>query len=366
VTNAVTPVRQPPSLARALLFLAATIVVVAGMRLGAPILTPVLFALVLSLIFSPIYSWLKRRGLPAPLALLIMLVGLSILFVALFAFLSVSIGKFTGRLAFYTTQLDIRTEELQSLLESLGVPSIDLRDVVEPGAIVGALGRVLSSLGAFLSDLFLILMITLFLLGEGPAMLARLRASVAPDNAQLARLTVVGRGVIRQLGLRAITNFVIGTGISVLFWLLGVDFALLWGVLAFFLSFVPYIGLPIAAAPGVLLALAEFGVGRAVVVILGVIVINQLAEYGLDPFLLSRGLQLSPSVVFLSFALWVWLLGAAGAFLAMPITLLLAAMFDTFPETRWLASLMTTRPVADAPTPAWRSSAQDEHQSKGS
>lgn len=351
MTNAVTPARQPPSFLRVLLFLAATIVVLAGMRLGAPVVTPTLFALVLSLIFSPLYSWLKRRGIPAPLALLIMLVGLGMLFMALFGFLSVSIGKFTGRLAYYTTQLDIRTDELQSLLESLGVPSPDLREVVEPGAIVGALGSVLSGLGTFLSNLFLILMITLFLLGEGPAMVARLRASAAPDNPQLARLYIVGRGVIRQLGLRAITNSVIGTGITVLFWVLGVDFPLLWGVLAFFLSFVPYIGLPIAAAPGVLLALVEFGVGRAVLVILGVVVINQLAEYGLDPFLLSRGLQLSPAVVFLSFTLWAWLLGAPGAFLAMPITLLLVAMFDTFPETRWLAGLMATRPATAAPVP---------------
>src|SRR5215203_3749598 len=314
MTNAVIPVRQPPSFLRVMLVFAATIVVLAGMRLGAPVVTPTLFALVLSLIFSPIYSWLKQRGLPAPLALLIMVVALSILFVALFGFLSVSIGKFTGRLAYYTTQLDIRTDELQSLLESLGISNLDLREVVKPGAIVGALGNVLSGLGSFLSNLFLILMITLFLLGEGPALVARLRASVAPDNPQFARLTVVGRGVIRQLGLRAITNFVIGTGITVLFWVLGVDFPLLWGVLAFFLSFVPYIGLPIAAAPGVFLALAEFGVGRAVLVILGVVVINQMAAYGLDPLLLSKGLQPSPAVILLSFTLWAWLLGVPGAF----------------------------------------------------
>src|SRR5215212_8502198 len=355
--NAVTSARQPPSFGEVLLALAATIIVVAGMRLGAPVLTPTLFAVVLSLLFSPIYAWLKQHGLPAPLALLVMLVGLSVLFVALFGFLSVSIGRFTGRLAFYTTQLDIRTDEIQRLLEGLGISNLDLRDVVNADAIVGALGSVLSGLGGFLSDLFLILMITLFLLGEGPVMMERLRASVAPDNPQFARLTVVVRGVIRQLGLRAITNFVIGTGITVLFWVLGVDFPLLWGVLAFFLSFVPYIGLPIAAAPGVLLASAEFGLGRAVLAILGVVVINQLAEYGLDPFLLSRGLQLSPAVVFLSFTLWAWLLGAPGAFLAMPITLLLAAMFDTFPETRWLASLMATRPATDDPP----SSVEIEH-----
>jgi predicted PurR-regulated permease PerM len=356
MTGAITPARQP-SFLRVMLFLAATVVVLAGMRLGAPIVTPILFAFVLSLVFSPVYAWLKERGLPPPLALLVMLVGLGILFVALFVFLSVSIGKFTGRLAFYTAQLDIRTDELQSLIEGLGISNLDLREVVNPGAIVGALGSVLSSLGGFLSNLFLILMIILFLLGEGPAIAARLRASVAPDNPQLARLTVVSRGVIRQLGLRAITNFVIGTGITVLFLALGIDFPLLWGVLAFFLSFVPYIGLPIAAAPGVLLALAEFGLSQAVLAVLGVVVINQLAEYGLDPFLLSRGLQLSPAVVFLSFTLWAWLLGAPGAFLAMPITLLLAAMFDTFPETRWLAGLMMIRPATEVPAP----SAKVEH-----
>src|ERR671910_2644494 len=133
--NTSTPARQTPSYLWVMLFLAATIVVLAGMRLGAPVVTPIRFSLVLSLIFSPIYSWLKRRGLPAPLALLIMLVALSILFVALFGFLSVLIGKFTGRLAYYTTQLDIRTDELQSLLESLGISNIDLREVVKPGAI---------------------------------------------------------------------------------------------------------------------------------------------------------------------------------------------------------------------------------------
>ena len=113
----------------------------------------------------------------------------------------------------------------------------------------------------------------------------------------------------------------------------------------------PYIDLVLAVAPAVVLALTEFGVTRAVLAVLGVVVINQLAEYGLDPFLLSRGLQLSPAIVFLSFTLLAWLLGAPGAFLAMPITLLLVAMSDTFPETRWLAGLMATRPATAAPVP---------------
>jgi AI-2 transport protein TqsA len=103
---------------------------------------------------------------------------------------------------------------------------------------------------------------------------------------------------------------------------------------------VPYIGLVLAVTPGVVLALAEFGVTRAVLAIVGVIVINILAENVLSPMMMGRGLNISPTVVFLSFIFWTWLLGGSGALLALPLTLFVAVIFDTFPETRWLASVM--------------------------
>src|SRR5215203_577062 len=230
------------------LILAATVVVVTGIRLGAPILNPILFTVVLTLLFSPVYSWLMRRGLPAPVALLAIL---TILFEALCFILGVSISSFGERVGFYTTELNGQLDSLDTLLERSGLSNIDVRDAVNPGALAGALGTVLSGIAGFLSDLFLILMIMLFLLGEGPSMMNRLRASVAEDNQQVARLTAVGENVVRQFGLRAIVNLVTGAGVSVMLFVLGVDFPLLWGILTFFLSFVPYIGLVLAVAPAV-------------------------------------------------------------------------------------------------------------------
>jgi AI-2 transport protein TqsA len=340
IGEAVTTALREPSFLRVMLFLAATVVVLVGIRLGAPILNPILFAVVLSLLFNPVYSWLRRRGIPTPLALLIMLVGLTILFLALFFILSVSITRFSERVGFYVAQLDVELDNLDALLERLGLSNVDLQEVVKPSALADALGVVLSGIAGFLSDLFLILMITLFLLGEGSAMMNRLRASVHEDNAQVSRLATVGQSVVRQFGLRAIVNLVTGAGVTILLLVLGVDFPLLWGILTFFLSFVPYIGLVLAVAPAVVLALAEFGVDRALLVAAGVTVINVLAENLLSPMMMGRGLNLSPTVVFLSFILWAWLLGGPGAFLAVPITLFVAVMFDTFPETRWLASII--------------------------
>jgi AI-2 transport protein TqsA len=279
-----------------------------------------------------------------------MLVVLIILFVALFFILGASISRFSERVGFYTTRsLNGQLDSLAALLEGWGLSNVDLQDVVKPSALAGALGTVLSGIAGFLSDLFLILIIMLFLLGEGPSMMNRLRASVAEDNQQVARLTTVGQDVVRQFGLRAIVNLVTGAGVSVMLFVLGMDFPLLWGILTFFLSFIPYVGLVLAVAPAVVLALAEHGLDRALVVIAGVVVINILAENVLSPMMMGRGLNLSPTVVFLSFIFWAWLLGGPGAFLAVPITLFVAVMFDTFPETRWLASLMGVgAPVRDA------------------
>jgi AI-2 transport protein TqsA len=314
------------SFLRVMVVLAATGVVLVIIRLGAPILNPIFFALVLSLLFSPIYSWLGRRGLPSPVALVIMLIVIGALFMGLFFILGASISRFSERIGYYTSQLNSQVVSLNALLERLGLSNLDVRDVVKPNALADALGTVLSGVAGFLSDLFLILMIMLFLLGR--------------DNPQVERLTAVGRSVVRQFGLRAIVNLVTGAGVTVLLFLLGVDFPLLWGILTFFLSFVPYIGLVLAVTPAVVLALAEFGVSRAVLVIAGVVVINVLAENVLSPVLMGRGLNISPTIVFLSFIFWAWLLGGPGAFLALPITLFVAVMLDTFPETRWLAGLM--------------------------
>ena len=349
VGEAVTNALRQPSFLRVMLVLAATVVVMIGMRLGSPILSPILFAVVLSLLFSPVYSWLRRHSIPTPLALVLMLVGLTILFGGIFLLLGVSIARFSGDIGSYTGQLNGQVDNLQDLAKSLGISNVDIRDAVKPSALTGAIGAVLGGLADFLSDLFLILLITLFLLAEGPAMMGRLRASAGSDHPQLKSMMTFGHSVVRQLGLRALVNLFTGAGVVVLLWVLGVDFPLMWGILTFFLSFIPWIGLPIAVAPAVVLALAEHGLDRALLVILGVVVINILAENLLSPMLMGRGLSLSPTVLFVGFIFWAWLLGGPGAFLAAPLTIFLALIFQTFPETRWIASLMVVgAPGADA------------------
>ena len=127
--------RQIPFL-RVMLMLAATVVVLVGIRLAAPILNPILFAVVLTLLFNPIYSWLKRRGLPAA-------AGLAdharrdngSRASGLVSILGVSITRFSERLGFYTAQLNGELVNLDAMLERLGLSNVDVRDVVKPSAL---------------------------------------------------------------------------------------------------------------------------------------------------------------------------------------------------------------------------------------
>src|SRR5687767_10988380 len=352
IGETITTALRQPSFLRVMLGLAALVVVFVGMRLAAPILNPILFSVVLALLFSPIYAWLRRRRVPTPLALVIMLVGLSVLFMGIFLIMGISIARFSGDIATYTGKLNVQVGNVQDLAKSLGLSDVNIRAAVKPSALAGAIGSVLAGVADFLSNLFLILVIVLFLLAEGPTMMERLRSSAGRDHPQVERLTVFGRNVVRQLGLRAIVNLVTGAGVTILMFVLGVDFPLMWGILTFFLSFIPWIGLPLAVAPAVVLALAEHGIERALLVIAGVIVINVLAENALSPMLMGRGLSLSPTILFLGFIFWAWLLGGPGAFLAAPLTIFLVLMLETFPETRWLAAVMgMSPPDSDSPAP---------------
>ena len=348
--------RQPASLGRVLVVFAAVVVVFAGMSVAAgPILNPILFALVLALILSPVYGWLRRR-LPTLLALLIMVIGLVALTFGLVVLFSTSISRFTADLSFYAAQWDDQLAQLQARLDGLGLSTVDLSSVFDPSSIATVLGTIAAAILSFLSNLFLILVLVLFFLAEGPAMMRRLQASVDEEHPRIERLFAVGKGVSRQFGLRAIVNLATATGVTLLLLVVGVDFPLTWGVLTFFLSYVPYLGLWVAMIPPTLLALAESGLGWAIVVIVGVLVINVLAENALSPMLMGRGLNLSPTVVFFSFIFWIFVLGTPGAFLAMPLTLFLVVMLSTYPEANWLVSLMVAQ---EPPTATEEVSAAD-------
>jgi predicted PurR-regulated permease PerM len=119
-----------------------------------------------------------------------------------------------------------------------------------------------------------------------------------------------------------------------------VEYALLWGLLAWFMGYIPSIGFMIALIPPVLMAYAQFGINTALVVLVGYIVINGGVQNFIQPKIMGQGLKISPVVVFIGLFVWGFLLGGIGAILAVPLTMLVLIMMENFPGTRNLAILM--------------------------
>jgi predicted PurR-regulated permease PerM len=132
------------------------------------------------------------------------------------------------------------------------------------------------------------------------------------------------------------------TGLLVWLWLsfIGVDFAAMWATLAFLLNFVPTIGSIIAAVPAVLLALVQLGLKEALLAMLGYMAINILIGNAVEPRVMGRGLGLSTLVVFLSLVFWGYILGSAGMFLSVPLTMALKIALGANPQTRPVAIML--------------------------
>jgi predicted PurR-regulated permease PerM len=179
---------------------------------------------------------------------------------------------------------------------------------------------------------------------DGPR-LARLETGgVGGDNPVFRQAPQLAQTAITYFRVRIRINAVTALGLLAVMLLVGVDDPLLWAVGAFFLSFVPYLGLVLALIPPTLLAYAESGLPAALVIVIGGILLNVLAENVLEPTLTGRALSLTTWLVFVMFFFWVWLIGPVGALLSMPITVLVLLVLQSSERTRWLAAYLTRTP----------------------
>jgi predicted PurR-regulated permease PerM len=323
------------SLTSLVVLLAGIAIVLGAMHVGASFATPLLLAIVLALIFWPLYAWLRSRGLGTLPALMLLLAGLVVGAAVLALVVGSSISGLANRLAMYTDRLSAELQSLDDWFAIHGMSDVHLADVLSPATIEAAFTTLVGALiGAVYQGLLMLLLLVFFLF-EGPVIVDRLRRSLDAGDPNPARLAAFGHDVSQYFVLRAAVNAVTGAGVTLVLWLLGVDFPLLWGVLTFFLSFIPYVGMFVASVPSVLLAWAEYDLTHAVVVALALTVVNATAENVVQPALMHKGLHLSPTFVLVSVFFWSWLLGAGGSFLAVPLSLGLLAVLANFPAARW-------------------------------
>jgi len=327
---------------RFLLTAAAFVIVVAGMREAEPILVPLVIAGFLAIISTSPVFWLRGKGIPAPAALFLVILGVLSLGFGFILVIGTSLEDFSIAIPRYQTRFTQAMSPLLEWIQGMGVQLNEelLLKSIDPGASMRLVGRMLSGLGGILTNSFLIMLTVIFILLEASSFQQKVRAAFGDPKGTLAQFSKITDAVNNYLAIKTLVS--LGTGIIVATWvaILGIDFPVIWGLLAFLLNFIPNLGSIIAAVPPVLLGFIQFGIGRALLVALGYGVVNVLFANVVEPKLMGRKLGLSTLVVFLSLVFWGWVWGPVGMLLSVPMTMVVKIALESSPSTNWLSILL--------------------------
>ncbi|HAC33249.1 MAG TPA: hypothetical protein DCF45_01895 [Gammaproteobacteria bacterium] len=337
-----TQFESPSPAGNVLLVIASLVITVAGMKASAELLVPFLLATFIAIICSPPLFWLTRHKVPTGLAVAIIIGVLLLAGYLLGNFVGRSVTDFTRSLPEYQQRLSGEIAALERLAERFGVDisAAGLRERFDPSAAMGMVSNTLSSLGGALTNTFLILMTVIFMLFEVSGLPHKIKISLSQDSGVLNKLEGFTESVNQYLAIKTWVS--LGTGLLVASWLalLGVDYPLLWGLLALLFNFVPNIGSIIAAVPAVMLAFIQLGGGTAVATAAGYVVVNVVMGNVIEPRFMGRGLGLSTLVVFISLVFWGWLLGPVGMLLSVPLTMIVKIALESSDQSRWIAVLL--------------------------
>lgn len=342
---------------RILLGTAALVVIIAGLRAAAALVVPFLMAVFVAILSALPLAWLRQRGVPRWLTLPLALTALVVVTVVLSGLIAGAVNRFVRewpttyepRAQHLAEQWNARLEaqvDKHTWLAEMRVD--DLRslwsDWANPDALMQHFIGALRTTGGMLSQALMILITAILLLAEGAALPQKLQM-ISPGAAH--RTQDLGRIVTeihRYLAIKTWTSLMTGVPIAVGLWLLGIDFPLLWGLLAFLLNFVPNIGSVLAAIPALVLAIlqteGDFKLPVAAAVLY--MVVNAVMGYLVEPRWMGRGLGLSTLVVFVSLVFWGWVLGPIGMLISVPLTMAVKIMLESNADTRWIAILMGT------------------------
>ena len=330
---------------------ACLVIVIAGLRAAAEVVLPFLVAVFLAIISVPLIGWLQRFKVPRAIAVFctVLLAGGIIGVFGLVV--SQSVNGFSVAVPHYQDRFQVLLNSVLNLASDLGLPIEEWRslELLPIGGVFDVLGGALGAVASFASNTFLVLLTVIFVLMEAVGFSAKLRAAFGND-ANFRQLGEMTRQVQHYLVIKSAISGL--TGVIIGFWatLFGLDFALLWGLIAFILNFIPTLGSIIAAIPAVLLATIQFGFAEAGLIAVGYLAVNLILGNFLEPTLLGRRLGLSTLVVFVSLVFWGWVWGPIGMLFSVPLTMAIKIALENTRDLRWVAVMLDANPSSLPPT----------------
>jgi len=362
--------RQMGNGVRMLLTMACIVVVVTGLKSASELFIPIFLGLFLAILSMPVLNWLTARGFPRPIAILLT-IGVDFLVIGGLVFVaSGAIPEFQDKRVVYAENmrklfLDFSENADQQIERFSGfwthseegeeiLPPEDLEDQQIPTfrelfnrywdstRIVDALGSfdIVSRFTSIASKSFFAFVIMVFLLAESGRYLDKVQGVLRIGGPDLRRFQNSSQDFQRYLGIKTIASAATGVLAGAACSILGVDFAILWGLVAFLFNYVPVIGSIVAGFPPALLMLMERGFWPAMIVVACYFAINIAIGNFIEPMMMGRRFGISTLVVILSVMVWGFIWGPVGMFLAVPLTMMIKVMLENSPDLRWIAVMM--------------------------
>lgn len=316
---------------------------------------PIASAILVALVLSPIRRGLNVLGLPSPFAAGIILVTLSVILGLLAFVVSDALGRSITDLDQFLPDAIRKLEELTGLVqpvvqasEQIEAMTTDTGDVEE---VVVRRDSILSLVAQGTPQFFGMLMLSatlaFFLLASGDMFYEKL-VQVMPTLRDKAKAVAIARSIERHLSCYLLTitliNAGLGVAVGLAMWALGMPSPVLFGIAAFGLNYIPYLGALTGVGVTFLIGLLTFEtVGVAFIPALVYWFLTSFEGQFLTPFLVGRRLKLNAVMVFLSLALWAWLWGFAGMILSTPMLIALKAFSDRIPNLSSLGVFLGQR-----------------------
>ena len=329
------------------LTLAGIALILALLRESAVIVVPLLLSLFIAIIAATPFNWLKNRGMSTAVSVVIVLVVITVLITLFAILLGNTAAEFEIALPGYQVRLDELTATFTNWAATKGVrlDETGIFNVLDPAAVMGFANNMVVGIGNALGNTFLILFTVMFMLIEAGGFPRKI-ASIEGHNAE-STLKQLGK-IVESVNSYVVAKAIISLATGIFVWLglalVGLDFAPLWGFLAFLLNFVPNIGSIIAAVPAVLLAMLQLEPSMVLVVIGIYVAANTIMGNVIEPMVMGQRVGLSTLSVFLSLVFWGWMFGAVGILLSIPLSMVVKFAAQTNPQTQWIAVLLRPTP----------------------
>ncbi|MBJ8680921.1 AI-2E family transporter [Citrobacter freundii] len=325
-----------------LLKLAALVVILAGIHAAADIIVQLLLALFFAIVLNPLVTWFIRRGVGRPIAITLVVVVMLIVLTALVGVLASSITEFMDLLPKYNKELTRKVLYLQEMVPFLNLHMSPERILqrMDSDKLMTFTTTLMTSLSGAMASVFLLVMTVVFMLFEVRHVPYKMRFALNNPQIHIAGLHRALKGVSHYLALKTLLSLWTGVIIWLGLALMGIQFALMWGVLAFLLNYVPNIGSVISAVPPMIQALLFNGIYECLLVGALFLVVHMVIGNILEPRMMGHRLGLSTLIVFLSLLVWGWLLGPVGMLLSVPLTSVCKIWMETTTGGSKLAILL--------------------------